>query len=114
MTPIEAHKYKERLKIDILRGPGWVKGRREKSFNGCGWHDSLRMSFKGPRHYKEYLKEHGLVEAGLGDRPKEHNYTRPLWDEDMIRKAVNEHGLQIGSVLAEALLKGELDWPEEG
>jgi hypothetical protein len=76
MTPIEAHRYKERLKVDILHGPGWSQARREKSFDGYGWHDSLRMSFRGPRHYREYLKANGLVEAGLGDRPKEEGYKK--------------------------------------
>lgn len=112
MTPIEAHKYKERLKVDIWQGPGYEKGRREKAFDGFGWHDSLRMSFKGPKHYRDYLKEHGLVEAGIGDRPSEHEYKPPRWDEDLIRLAIRE-GIEIGSVLAEALLSGELDFPED-
>lgn len=112
MNPVEAHQYKERLKIDILQGPGWEKARRQKSFDGFGFHDGLRMSFRGPAHYRQYLKENNLVEAGLGDRPKEQEYKPPRWDEDLIRLAIHE-GVEIGSVLAEALLKGELDFPED-
>lgn len=112
MTPIEAHKYADKKKIDIFHGPGYVKASREKAFDGFGWHDGLRMNFKGPGHYRSYLKEHGLVEASLGDRPKEHKYEKPLWDEDLIRKC-NQMGMEIGSILAEALLSGELDYPED-
>lgn len=112
MSPIEAHKYKERLKIDILHGPGYVQGKREKSFDGFGWHSGLLRSFKGPKDYRDYLREHNLVEAGLGDRPSEYVYKKPLWDENIIRKAISE-GVEIGSVLAEALLSGELDFPED-
>jgi hypothetical protein len=112
MTPVEAHKYKEKLKIDIVHGPGWVKAQREKAFDGWGMHDSLRVVFRGPAHYREYLKEHGMVEASLGDRPSESKYIKPIWDEDLIRKA-NSYGMDIGSVLAEALMSGELDYPED-
>ena len=112
MTPVEAHQYKERLKIDILQGPGWEKARRQKSFDGFGFHDGLRMTFKGPAHYRQYLKENNLHEAGLGDRPTEHEYKPPRWDEDLIRQMV-QNGMEIGSVLAEALLNGELDYPED-
>lgn len=112
MTPIEAHKYKERLKIDIWQGPGYEKGKREKSFDGFGWHDSLRMHFKGPRHYREYLKEHNMHEASIDDRPTGQDYEPPIWTEELIRKAINEYKIEIGSVLAEALLSGELDWPD--
>lgn len=112
MTPVEAHQYKERLKVDILHGPGWVKAQREKSFDGYGFHSGLLRSFKGPNDYRTYLKANNLVEAGLGDRPKEHEYKTPKWDEDLIRLAIRE-GVEIGSVLAEALLSGELDFPED-
>lgn len=112
MRPLEAHQYANRKGIDILCGPGWVKGKREKSFSGYGFHDGLRMSFRGPAHYRQYLKENNLHEAGLGDRPNEQEYKPPRWDEDLIRLAIRE-GVEIGSVLAEALLKGELDFPED-
>lgn len=114
MTPIEAHKYKEKLKIDILHGPGYREAKREKSFDGFGWHDGLQMSFKGPRHYREYLKANGMVEASIGDKPVEQVINRPIWDESLIRKCVNEYKIDIGSVLAEALLSGKLDYPEDG
>jgi hypothetical protein len=115
MTPIEAHQYARRKMIDILQGPGYEKGKREKEFDGFGWHSGLLMSFKGPAHYRQYLKENNMHEASINDRPMlEENYEPPVWNEELLRKAINEHGLQIGSVLAEALLNGELDWPEEG
>lgn len=114
MTPTEAHKYANQHKVDILRGPGYTEGKREKSFDGWGWHDSLRMNFKGPGHYRQYLRENGLVEAGIGDKPSEHKYEPPVWTEDLIRRAVNVHGIEIGSVMAEALMSGELDFPDTG
>lgn len=113
MTPIEAHKYANKHKIDIFSGPGYIKQKREKAFDGFGWHDSLRMSFRGPAHYRSYLKEHGLVEAGILDRPSEQVFKKPLWDEELIRKCNTHYGLEIGGVLAEALIKGELDYPDE-
>lgn len=112
MTPIEAHKYKERLKIDIFEGPGYQAARREKAFDGWGWHDSLLVNFRGPNHYRSYLKENGMVEASVGDKPTEGKFDKPVWDEDLIRKANNEYGLDIEGVLAEALLAGELDYPD--
>ncbi len=108
MSPVEAHRYKEKHKIDILQGPGYIEGKREKSFDGFGWHSGLL------RDYRDYLREHNLVEAGLNDKPVERDFDKPVWDEDLIRKAVSVHGIEIGSVLAEALIKGELDWPEDG
>jgi len=114
MTPIEAHKYANKLKIDIWEGPGFIKGKKEKGFDGFGWHDSLRMSFRGPRHYREYLKEHNMHEASINDCPMVEEYDPPVWTEELLRKAINHHGVSIGGVLAEALLKGEIDWPEEG
>ncbi len=114
MTPIEAHKYADRLKIDISYGPNYIKGEKQKSFDGWGWHDGLQMTFRGPRHYREYLKENGLVEASINDKPIEDKWDKPIWDEALIRRAINVHGLEIGSVLAEALISGELDYPEDG
>jgi hypothetical protein len=112
MTPIEAHKYAHKHKIDIKHGPNYIEGKKEKSFDGFGWHDSLMMNFRGPAHYREYLKEHNMVEASVNDCPMESKYVKPVWDEDLIRKA-NSYGMDIGSVLAEALLNGELDYPED-
>lgn len=113
MTPIEAHKYAHKHKVDIMHGPGYIERKREKSFDGWGWHDSLLMSFKGPNHYRSYLKEHGMVEAGMNDKPTEGEFKKPVWTEELLRTAINKHGLQIDGVLAEALLKGELDYPED-
>lgn len=112
MTPIEAHKYAERHKVDIWEGPNYVKGRKEKSFDGFGWHDGLLRSFKGPKDYRDYLKEHDLVEAGLNDRPDHKDFEPPLWTEELIWKAINVYKLNIGTVLADALLSGELKWPD--
>jgi hypothetical protein len=114
ITPIEAHKYAHKHKVDILEGPNYIEGKKEKSFDGFGWHDGLLMSFRGPQHYRTYLKENGLVEAGLNDRPDEKEFKTPLWDEHLIWKAINVYKLNIGSVLAEALLSGEMSWPEDG
>jgi hypothetical protein len=111
MTPIEAHKYAHRKKIDITHGPNYIEGKKEKSFDGWGWHDGLLRSFKGPKDYRDYLKANGMVEAGIGDRPTEWKNNKPIWTEDLIRKA-NSYGMDIGGVLAEALLKGELDYPD--
>ena len=111
MSPIEAHKYAYRKMIDIFQGPNYVKAKREKSFDGFGFHDSLQMTFRGPAHYRQYLKENNMHEASVNDKPMEEKYNKPIWDEDLIRKA-NSYGLDIGSVLAEALLSGELDYPE--
>jgi hypothetical protein len=35
-----------------------------------------------------------------------------VWTEELIRKAINEHKIEIGSILAEALLSGEVQFPE--
>lgn len=112
MTPVEAHNYAYKHKVDIKSGPNYVEGKRQKSFDGFGWHDSLQMSFRGPRHYREYLRANNIEEAGLNDCPKYTEETPPLWTEELIRKAVNVHGIEIGSVMAEALLSGELAFPE--
>ena len=53
-----------------------------------------------------------MVEASVGDKPTEGKFDKPVWDEDLIRKANNEYGLDIEGVLAEALLAGELDYPD--
>lgn len=113
MTPLEAHNYARKLMIDIWQGPGYVKAQRVKEFDGFGWHDSLRMNFRGPAHYRQYLKENNMHEVDIGDRPCEGKYEPPVWNEDLIRKAINEYKIPIGSVMAEALLSGELDFPEE-
>lgn len=114
MTPIDAHKYANKHKIDIFNGPGYIKAKKEKDWDGFGFHSGLQMSFKGPRHYREYLKEHGMVEASVNDKPTEGKYQKPIWDEALIRRCINEYKIDIGSVLAEALLSGELDYPEDG
>ena len=113
MTPIEAHKYAHKHKIDIFHGPNYIEGKKEKSFDGFGWHSGLLRSFKGPKDYRDYLKANNMVEAGLNDCPIEGDFKKPLWDEELIWRAINVHKLEIGSVLAEALLSGKLDYPED-
>jgi hypothetical protein len=114
MTAIEAHKYAHKHKIDIFHGPNYIEGKKEKSFDGFGYHNGLMRTFKGPKDYRDYLKANGMVEAGLNDKPVEEEFKKPLWDEELIRKAINVHKLNIGSVMAEALLSGEIDYPEDG
>jgi len=113
MTPTEAHKYTHKHKIDIWEGPGYIERKKEKSFDGFGWHDSLLMSFRGPAHYRAYLKEHNMVEVDANDCPVEQKYNKPIWDEELIRKCINQYGIQIDSILAEALMRGELDYPDQ-
>jgi hypothetical protein len=112
MTPVEAHRYSIKKKIDIFHGPGYSEGKREKSFDGWGWHSGLLRSFKGPKDYRDYLKANNMVEAGLTDCPIYDEYEPPVWTEELIRRAINVHGVEIGGVMAEALLKGECDWPD--
>ena len=112
MNPIEAHKYAHKHMIDIWEGPNYIAGRKAKTFDGFGWHDGLLRSFKGPKDYRDYLKANNLVEAGLNDCPVDKDFKPPVWSEELIRKAINVHGLEIGSVMAEALLDGSLKWPD--
>lgn len=112
MTPVEAIRYADKHKVDILSGPNFQNGKRQKGFDGFGWHDTLQMSFKGPRHYREHLKANGIEEWGNCDPPKYSEESPPVWDHEMIKKAI-DHGIEIGSVLAEALLSGELDFPDQ-
>lgn len=111
MTPIEAHKYAHKKILKILKGPNYEAGRKRKTFDGWGWHDSLQMSFRGPKHYRAYLSAHGLEEWGDSEAPQYNEYEKPIWDDDMIRKAVG-HGIEIGSVMAKALKSGEIGFPE--
>lgn len=112
MTPIEAHRYAHKHKIDIFHGPNYIEGKKEKSFDGFGWHSGLLRNFKGPKDYRDYLKANNMVEAGLNDCPQGNEFRPPVWTEELIRKA-NGYGMDIGSVLAEALLRGDLDYPED-
>lgn len=111
MTPIDALRYSEKKGAAILKGPNYHKGKQIKKFDGFGWHDTLKMSFRGPKHYREYLKENGIEEWGDSYPPIYNEKSPPLWDDKLIKKAVDA-GIEIGSVLAAALKKGELDFPE--
>jgi hypothetical protein len=112
MTPIEAHKYSHKLKIDILEGPNYRAGKKEKSFTGWGYHDSLNMVFRGPGHYREYLRENGMEEWGDSDFPQYKESSPPLWDDVLIKKAV-DLGIYMPGRLVEALKSGEIDYPED-
>ena len=111
MTPPEAHKYAERKNLKIISGPGYVEGQRKETYRGWGYHDTLQKTFKGPRDYRDYLRANGLIECGDLSSPQ---FTKPkptYWTDETIKLAIG-HGIEIGSVLAEALKKGELDFPE--
>jgi hypothetical protein len=112
MTPVEAHKYAHRHKVEIWEGPNYSEGKPRERFTGWGYHYGLRMVFRGPAHYREYLKANNLIEAGNEKAPLWEEPVKPIWTERLIRKAINEYGMDIGSVMAEALLSGELDFPE--
>lgn len=112
MTPVDAHKYAHRKMIDIIHGPNYIQGKKEKSFDGWGWHDGLLRSFKGPKDYRDYLRANNMVEASIGDKPSEWKNNKPIWTEELIRKCNREYGMEIGDNLAEALLRGELDYPD--
>lgn len=111
MTPIDALRYSQKKMIKILKGPNYSEGRQIKKFDGFGWHDTLKMSFKGPKHYREYLKANGIEEWGDSCPPVYDEKSPPLWNDEMIKKAVDA-GIEVGSVLAAALKRGELDFPE--
>ncbi len=112
MTPVEAHGYAHKHKIDIWEGPAYQNGRRER-FTGWGWHAALQRSFKGPNDYKTYLRENNLTEAGNERAPLWQEPEKPIWTEELLRKAVREYGLDISDSLGDALLRGELDYPED-
>jgi hypothetical protein len=111
MTPIDALRYSERTGAKILKGPNYHKGRQIKKFDGFGWHDTLKMSFKGPKHYREYLKANNIEEWGDSCPPIYSEKSPPIWTDEMIKRAVDA-GIEVGSVLAAALKRGELDFPE--
>ena len=111
MTPIDALRYSQKKMIRILKGPNCSGGRQIKKFDGFGWHDTLKMSFRGPKHYREYLKENHIEEWGNCNPPSYSEESPPLWDDSLIKKTVDA-GINIGSVLADALKKGEVSFPE--
>jgi hypothetical protein len=112
MTAVEAYRYCFKKKIDIVDGPGYKPGRIKKTFDGYGLHSSLGVVFRGPSHYRQYLKEHNIEELAESDYPQYKEKEKPVWTEELIRKAINEYNIPIGSILAEALLSGEVDYPD--
>lgn len=112
MTPIEAHRYAHRHKIDVVSGPNYVEGRKQRSFDGWGWHNSLNRFFKGPNDYRTFLRANGMEEWGDADCPQYKEVRPPIWTDETLRMCAS-HGLEIGSVMGEALKKGLIDWPEE-
>ena len=111
MTPVDAHRYSHRKKIRILKGPNYNGGKQVKTFDGFGWHDGLNMAFRGPKHYRSYLKEHGLEEWGNEKPPVYSEESPPIWDDVLIKKVVDS-GIEVGSVLAKALKEGTVNFPE--
>ena len=114
MTPVEAHQYAHKHKVNISEGPNYCDQKPMERFTGWGYHAGLRKTFKGPNHYRSYLRENNLIEAGnekapLWEDPKQ----PPVWNEKLIRKAINDYGIEIGGVMAAALMSGELDYPEQ-
>lgn len=112
MTAVEAHRYATRKFLKIVSGPGFQDGRRKERFTGWGYHDSLQRTFKGPNDYRTYLRANGLVECGDLSAPQFTEPDPPVWDDEMLKKA-SDLGIQIGSVLAEALKSGEVLFPEQ-
>ncbi len=112
MTPPEAFRYSYTKKIKIIQGPNYQNGKQIKRFDGFGYHDGLQRSFKGPKDYRDYLKANGIEEWGSENPPVYSENNPPVWTEELIRKAINEHKIEIGSILAEALLSGEVQFPE--
>ena len=107
MTPEEAHRYSHKRKLKILKGPNYSNGRQRIAFNGFGWHDSLKMNFRGPKHYRAHLKEKGLEEWGNEQPPLNDNGRGNYWTDETIRKAV-QNGFEIDGELAKAMLSGEV------
>lgn len=87
---------------------------RNKRYYNYVFSNGERYTMSPIEAHREYLKEHNMHEASINDCPMVEEYDPPVWTEELLRKAINHHGVSIGGVLAEALLKGEIDWPEEG
>jgi len=111
MTPIDAHRYATRKNIKILSGPGYIEGRRKEPYKGWGYHDTLKRVFKGPGDYRDFLRRNGLMECGDLSAPQYTAPRAPYWTDETIKMAI-DHGIEIGSVLAEALKSGKLDFPD--
>lgn len=112
MTPVEAMKYSYNHKTKILHGPNIENHKPVERYIGWGWCHELGMNFKGPAEYKAYLKANKIEIWDQENPPQFTEESPPVWTEELIRKTVQEHKVEIGSVLAEALLSGELDFPQ--
>jgi DNA-directed RNA polymerase subunit RPC12/RpoP len=72
---------------------------RDSTFTGWGWHDGLNMSFLGPRHYRDYLRANGLVEAGNEAAPVYQESRQEIWDDATLKEAADiAGGLDGGTV----------------
>ena len=72
---------------------------KDRTFDGWGWHDGLLMNFRGPNHYRAYLKGNGLIEAGNAPPPQHKEETPKFWDDQALRDAANiAGGLDGGTV----------------
>jgi hypothetical protein len=80
--------------------------RQRKEFDGFGWHNGLNMNFKGPKHYREYLKSEGLAEYGNEKPPQQKEVETPIVD-DATLKDFAKAGLKVSGREATALKSGE-------
>lgn len=110
MTPIDAHKYAHKKKIKIIEGVNYSGGRQKKSFDGWGYHESLKKVFRGPKDYKAYLKKNGIEEWGNENPPKYTEESPPVWDDAMLKRCW-ELGIEVSSREADALKKGLVKFP---
>lgn len=84
---------------------------KDRTFDGWGWHDGLNMFFRGPNHYRSYLKEQGLIEVGNDPFPtqKRANNIDEFFSEDLLRETA-----QITGGLDGQLIKALKDTEKEG
>ena len=80
--------------------------RQRKTFDGFGWHDGLNMQFKGPKHYREYLKQEGLIEHGNEGPPQHKEAEAPPIDDETLKEFAKA-GLKVSGREAAALKTGE-------
>jgi hypothetical protein len=82
---------------------------KDKLFDGWGWHDGLSMTFKGPNHYRAYLREQGLIEVGNDPFPKQESTLaeKEFFTDDMLRATAQITGGLDGQ-LVNALKDGDV------
>lgn len=102
-TPQEAQTYSIENGVEITQdGYNQSRGTRkkkQKAFDGFGYHDSLKMNFRGPKHYREYLKENGLHESGSSAPPQYKEEKTEFWDDETVKQTAEiAGGLDEGTV----------------